>query len=319
MRFDLFDLQLFVAIAEAGNLTQASNKLHIVPSASSARIKQLEDSFGVRLFHRASTGLSLTPAGQAMLFHARRILLRANRMRDELSEFSRGLQGVVRIFSISIGATVYLPKALSSFLTKHAQVSVEIEEHISDDIIRAVREYRADIGIIGGKFAVDELQIFPYANERLVVLASVDHPICARPDISFEEALDLDFIGLNPHNTLNLFLIRQANQVGKTFRTRALVRGPYEASAMVVGNAGITIVEESVARQCALTMPLRAIPLSDPWALREMQICVRNLGELPPFARDLVAMLRADGTSLTPASAGAAAPSPISNAPSGID
>lgn len=292
MRFDIFDLRLFVATAEAGNLTRASRLMNIVPAAASARIKHLEEIFAVSLFQRESSGVRLTPAGHSMLFHARRILVQCNRMRDDLSEFTKGLKGIVRIYSISIGVTEYLPRVLVEFLAKHPNVSVEIEEHLSDEVIQAVRDLNVDIGIIGGTFEISDLIVYPYRREQLVVLTPRDHPLSRGKQISLEEAVDHDFVSFSEGNTLNALLARRANAIGKSFKIRARVKGAYEIGRMVESNVGISIMEESAARRCATVSDVHLVPLSDAWSLREVAICIRGLDSLSESARDLVHLLR---------------------------
>jgi DNA-binding transcriptional LysR family regulator len=299
LRFDLFDLQLFTAVAAARNLTQAAKRLHIATAAASARIKHLEASLGVLLFDREPTGLRLTPAGETALHHARRLLAESDRLRDDLSGYGRGLKGLVRIASLSIGATEHLPRVLSGFLREHPDVNVEITELVSEDVIRAVRSLGADIGIFAGALDTHELQVYPYVDERLVVLTPLDHPLARRKRVSFEEAIDHDFVGFSEASTLNPFLLRRSAEIGKTFRKRALLRGPYEVSRMVEAGVGISIMEESAARRYAATTRVRIVPLSDDWALREMKVCVRDLAALPAFARELVGHLRR-GQALAP-------------------
>jgi DNA-binding transcriptional LysR family regulator len=66
---------------------------------------------------------------------------------------------------------------------------------------------------------------------------------------------------------------------------------------MVEAGVGVSILPSSAARRHALSMAIDTVPLSDAWALREMQICMRNLQALPAFARDLVDLLVADAES----------------------
>jgi len=70
MHFDLIDLRLFVNISEQNSLTGGAERSHMSLPAASARIKNLEDSFGTRLLHRTGQGVTLTPPGQALLHHA---------------------------------------------------------------------------------------------------------------------------------------------------------------------------------------------------------------------------------------------------------
>lgn len=304
MRFDFTDLNLLIAVAEAGNLTLAANRVHIAPAAASSRIKHLEIALGAQLFYRESTGLRLTPAGGAALPYARRLLAQATRMRDDMAQYGNGVKGNVRIHSISIAATEYLPAALSAFLARNPNVNVELEEHITDEILRAVREQAADIGIFAGDMATHELQVFPYVTDRMVVITPPGHPLSRRRKIDFERAVSFEFVGVNESNTLHLFLARMSNEIGKSFRSRALVRSLYEVSRMVEAGVGISIIEESAARRFAKGMRICIVPLSDPWSTRVLKICVRDLATLPSFAQDLVDQLRA--TPVKPARKGKA-------------
>lgn len=292
MRFDLFDLRLFVSVAEAGNLTRAARQMHIVPAAASARIKRLEEALGAALFERESTGVHLTPAGHAAVGHARRILAQVSMMSDDVAQYGRGIKGRVRVFAVSVAVTEYLPTQLAEFLVNHPDVNIEIAEHISDEIIRAVRDQDADIGIIGTMATPHDLQVFPYLEEHLVVVTPVGHPLHRRKQVSFEEAIDYDYIGVNESHSMHVFLARQSNQIGKPFKLRSSVRGWYEVSRMVEKGAGISIMEISAARRHAAAAKIAIVPLADPWALRELKLCVKDMLRLPSFARDLVDALR---------------------------
>lgn len=97
MRYDLTSLEVFVAVAESGNLTRAGARQHLAVSAISKRIAELEEVAGAALLLRHARGVSLTAAGQSMLHYARQLLQVMERMRGELSEYAGGLKGVVRV------------------------------------------------------------------------------------------------------------------------------------------------------------------------------------------------------------------------------
>jgi DNA-binding transcriptional LysR family regulator len=59
-------------------------------------------------------------------------------------------------------------------------------------------------------------------------------------------------------------------------------------------NVGVGVVPASTVRRAAKTMAIKAVDLADPWALRELTICLRDFDALPPFARQLVEHMRAD-------------------------
>ena len=75
-RLDLTTLQLFLAVYEEGTLTRAAEREAIAVSAASRRLLELEQAVGATLFQRNARGMTLTPAGETLLYHARRVIVR---------------------------------------------------------------------------------------------------------------------------------------------------------------------------------------------------------------------------------------------------
>src|SRR5688572_15362620 len=98
------------------------------------------------------------------------MLQQHERMRGELGNFSRGLKGYVKLLSNTIAATEFLPNALAIFLASHPNIDIELEERSSGDIINAVSGGYADAGIIVDTGDCGDLQTFPFAGDRLVVI-----------------------------------------------------------------------------------------------------------------------------------------------------
>ena len=84
MRFDLVDLQLFIAVAETRSITNGAAKVHLALASASERIKGLEEALGVVLLTRGRRGVELTPAGESLLDHARVVLHNVEAMRGDL-------------------------------------------------------------------------------------------------------------------------------------------------------------------------------------------------------------------------------------------
>ncbi|MBC7042311.1 LysR family transcriptional regulator, partial [Salmonella enterica subsp. enterica serovar Enteritidis] len=96
-KIDLLTLELFVAIAEEQSIAKAAEKKNIVASAVSRRISDVEDRFQVELLHRHSKGIEPTPAGFALLEHARIILGNLSRLESELTGYRQGKRGLIRV------------------------------------------------------------------------------------------------------------------------------------------------------------------------------------------------------------------------------
>jgi DNA-binding transcriptional LysR family regulator len=106
--------------------------------------------------------------------------------------------------------------------------------------------------------------------------------------------LDHDFVGLDRASALQRFLADKAARIGQPLRLRVQLRSFDAVCRLVECKVGIGIVPETTAHRVAGAMAITAVALSDPWATRELTICVRDFSALPPYARQLVEHLRAD-------------------------
>lgn len=292
MRFDLIDLSLFRHVVEAGSITRGAERARLALAAASTRIRAMETALGAALLLRGRQGVSPTPAGRTLLAHARAILDQTERLRTDLAPFSGGFAGQVRILSNTNALTEFLPEALGSFLAAHPQVSIDLEERLSDEIVGLVAEGGADIGIVAGTVDTGGLSTFPFRSDRFVLVVAHDHPLIARAAIGFAEVLEQDFVGLDRASALQRFLADKAARIGRPLRLRVQLRSFDAVCRLVENRVGVGIVPETTARRAARTMAIAVVPLTDAWALRELTIVIRSLEALPPFARDLVEHLR---------------------------
>ena len=150
-----------------------------------------------------------------MLQHARTILAQAERLREDLGAYARGLAGQVRVLSNTNALTEFLPETLSSFLTAHPDVSVDLEERLSDEIVGLIAEGVGDIGIVAGTVDYGGLHTFPFRSDRFVLVVARDHPLARRARIGFAEVLDYDFVGLDRASAIQRFLADKASRIGR--------------------------------------------------------------------------------------------------------
>jgi DNA-binding transcriptional LysR family regulator len=292
MRFDLVDLDLFRHVVEAGSITHGAERAHLALGAASTRIRHMEEAFGAALLVRGRQGVAPTQAGRTLLQHARTILRQTARLREDLGAYAGGFAGHVRMLSNTNALTEFLPEALSSFLSAHPHVSVDLEERLSDEIVGLIAEGVGDIGIVAATVDPSTLETYPFRNDRFVLVVGRDHTLAARARIAFAEVLDHDFVGLDRASALQRFLADKAARAGRPLRLRVQLRSFDAVCRLVECNVGIGIVPETTARRVASMMAIVPVALTDAWAARALTICVRRLAELPPYARDLVAHLR---------------------------
>src|ERR1700726_3488603 len=293
MRFDLVDLSLFRHVVDAGSITHGAERAHLALAAASTRIRNMEDALGARLLVRSRLGVAPTPAGRALLQHARAILRQAERLNEDLGVYAGGLAGQIRVLSNTNALTEFLPEALSAFLAAHPRISVDLEERLSDEIVALIAEGVADLGVIAGTVDAGALETYPFRRDRFVLVVARDHPLAKRAKIGFEDVLEHDFVGLDRASAIQRFLATKAVRIGRPLRLRVQLRSFDAVCRLVECKVGIGIVPETTARRVSKTMAIAIVPLADSWAVRELTICVRDINELPLYARQLVEHLRA--------------------------
>ena len=287
MRPDLASLALFIRIADTRSITKAAEAAHIALAAASRRIAQLEDQFGVQLLYRTARGVELTPAGNALLFHARQMLSKVDEMRAEISDYSRGAKGMVRIQANASALAQYLPHDLATFSAAYPAIKVSMGEERSGAIVDAVRTGGTDVGIVMEGAEAPGLELYEYRTDILCAVLPRKHPERARK-LAFARLLDYDFVGLEGNTVISQLMLDAAHRAEKPLRLRVQVKSFDVVARMIQAGLGIGVLPEDAARSFAKPMGLRMIPLTDAWARRRMFVCVREYASLPAPARQLV-------------------------------
>lgn len=295
MRFDLTDLRLFLHVAEAESITHGAERSHLALASASARIRGMEETLGVPLLERGRRGIRPTPAGQSLLHHARIVLQQLERMRGELGEYAHGLKGHVRLLSNTAALAEFLPEALAPFLAGHPHIDIDLEEKPSHEIVGAVAEGLADAGVVADHADLSGLEVFPFRVDRLVVVMPRGHALSSRRRIAFREVMGHEFVGLDAANALQQHINHHAIRAGHPLKIRVRVRGFDGICRMVEQGVGLGIVPESSAKRCRRFTAIRAVRLTDPWAVRRLCVCVRRMDALPLHTRQMVEHLTRGG------------------------
>ncbi len=287
-RFDLVDLRLFSMVAEGSSLTRGAERACLSVAAASLRIKSLEEGVGAQLLYRNKRGMSLTSAGEMFLEHALSVLAEVEKLQVALQPFSSGIQGHVRLFANPTAISEFLPAVLAKFFEIHSRVTLDLQERLSAEVVRAVHDGVADIGVISAGVAVDGLETFPYKKDKMVLVVPKNHPLAEFECTSFADTLEYEFIGLNSHSTTYTYLQKEVLEYGRSMLQRVQV-GSYDAMCrMIQAGVGIGIMPEMVARRHENFSEINIIYLSNEWATRELRICVRKKEDLPIFTRELI-------------------------------
>lgn len=283
--------RLFVSVLEEGSIARAARREAIAASAISKRISELEQRLGQVLLRRHASGVELTAAGAAVLRRARNLLHEAGQLEAELRLLGSGVTGHVRVAAGETMLISRVPDALGSFLRANPGIHVELDEGLHADVLRAVQDQAADIGVLSGEAVPAGLWTRPWHRDQIVAVVRPDHPLAGYPGVTMAEMLEHDIIGQDRRGALGALLAREATALGRSMRVRVSADGYDVVCRLAQQGLGIGIVAESSAGFFAPTMGLVARPVLDSWARRQHRLCVRDPASLSPAARLLLDML----------------------------
>jgi DNA-binding transcriptional LysR family regulator len=283
-------LRLIVAVCDHQNIARAAAKENIEPSAISKRIAQLEADLGTQLLVRVRRGVQPTPAGLALLEHARTVLFTMDRIVNDVAAFGSGVKGHVRMMATASAIAESLLDDVAAFMREDANrnIKVDIEERTSPELVRQLKEGSASVGVCWDSADLEGLGSLPYRRDRLALAVHPDHPLARRKSLRFEQTLDYEHVGLPPSTAVHTMLRRAAARTGRNLIYRVIVSNFDATFRVVAANLGIGIVPIEVGASYASMLGIMLIPLSDAWAQRRFIVCFQKREMLQPAARRLV-------------------------------
>jgi DNA-binding transcriptional LysR family regulator len=279
---DLTSLRLFVTVCDTGNMSRAAEKANMVASAVSKRLAQLEATVGASLLTRRKHGVVPTPAGETLLEHARSMLLSASRIERDMASHAAGIQGRVNLLATASVMAESLADEIAGFLQmpQHQNIQIDLEERISPEVVRGIREGVASIGICWDAAETGLLKTRTYRHDHLCVAVPHGHPLCALPEVRYADTLDFE-------------LQREASLLGKRLQHRVIVTNFEAALRVVRAGLAIALVPREVTTLYAEAYGLDILPLQESWSKRRFILCHRGEDVLSPAAHLLLNHLSA--------------------------
>lgn len=290
-KLDLLSLRLFLTICEESSISRTAARERITASAVTKRMQDLEYLFGVKLLYRTPGNTSPTPVGEALAARARQLFQVVEDLRAELSEYADGARGHLRISAAPSALAGFLAADLREFALAHPNIELDIREQLSVEVVHAVSTGTADLGFYATPPVISaDVASYLYKRDELVVVMPRDHPFASKAELAFADLLSMDLIGVNDSSSVMSQLRRAAADLNKQLRVRHYVQSNEIAREMVGAGFGVTVLPQGIAG-FARTGATVSARLTDPWARRELRVCVRDDGSLPVQARTMLRFL----------------------------
>jgi len=291
-RMDLLTLRVVIAVAESGSISAGSDRLQLAVAAASARISALEAALGVRIFERSPRGVELTPAGRMLVQRGRELVDGADQLATDLRDWSLGLAGHVRMLVNASALLEVLPQRLEAFMRSHPRIHVDVEERFSPEVLDALLEGRADLGVVDVTMHARGLAFFPLFSDQLALVVPAAHPLAGQSEVRLAQLVAENFIVLAGPNAVTTRLLNAAAAAREPINVRMQMRSFDAACRMVAAGLGVAVLPmEAIAPQLA-HLALRAVPVAEDWARRTHYLALRAGEDAPAAARTLAEALR---------------------------
>lgn len=287
-RLDLVSLSLFALVVRTGSISKGAALANLAVGAASKRMSDLEAMTGTMLLERHSRGVALTAAGHALHRHAQAILRDVDLLTADLSDYASGLVGVVRLWANTSAVTQFLPSDLAAFTAANPGIRIEFEEGDSREIVTAVTDGRADLGIFADRTPTHGLQLVHYKKDRLVLVVPGSHALSDRQAVDFRDVIEHDFVSLSEGTSLARRLQEETEALGCKIKLRIRVRSFDAMCKMVAAGMGIAVLPAEAVRELIGSLGLRQIALNDPWSERSLLIGLRDAKAMPRHVRLLL-------------------------------
>lgn len=275
-RFDFVSVQLAVLCAQSGNLTAAARACHLVLPAASRRIKDLESAIGFQLFERHSRGLTVTAAGRVFMRHGLALLQEMQALSRELNDLQQGVLRHIQLCAGTGAISQFLPPLIAKYSRAHPEIQVDLEERVSEHVVLALRERRADVGVFVEGTNAEGLDAKVFRFDELVLIFPLRHALAGKKPIAFADTLDEPWISLNPGAALLQQQLSAAMAVGKRLKLRMQVNSFDAVSHMVSSGLGVALLPKAAAMPILKSMNLGWRPLQDEWAKRRLMVGIRK-------------------------------------------
>lgn len=288
---DIVKFKAFFTVATLKNISKAAEQLYYTQPAVSAQIRELENSYGARLFRRVGQNLELTEAGVQLLPFAEQLLELFEKSRKTVNDVVDIENHCVRIGASSLPGTYLVPELITDFRAHDPGANIFLTVKDAYEIEQAILAGEVDVGILGraggshrtSRFVQEEL-----LEDPLVVVVSPAHPLADR-DRLVPEDLDGEPLIVPPENRLTRRAVeKRFRRLGLEFKPAFEIADTEAIKRMVMQNLGITVLSSMVCRREVEVGWLRALEVESLDLRREIYLVHQQDRYMVPAVQSFV-------------------------------
>ena len=287
---EMQQLRYVVAVARSGNFSRAAEQCHVSQPSLSQQIQKLEDELGGRLFDRMKRTAKLTPAGEAFLPRAKKILEEVDAARREASDTKGLLHGIVTLGVLPTIAPYLLPEVMKKFIKKFPGVEIVVQEDTTARLLKLALAYEIDFVLASHPIHDERLEIQKLFTEELLLALPPGHPLARKKMVNAGNLEKERFIMMQTGHCLGdqilRFCDRRDLKPNISFRSAQLET----IQSLVSAGLGVSLVPQ-MAAQSKKNYPPEYRSFSAPRPSRQVVIAWPRQRPLSRAANELVKML----------------------------
>jgi DNA-binding transcriptional LysR family regulator len=284
--------KIFRDLAETGSFSRAATTNGITQSAVSQQIRALEQRFQVSLIERGRRAFALTAEGEAFLGASREIVDVYEHLDDRLKSLSNTVEGQVTVGAIYSIGLHELPPYIKAFRAAHPAVEVQVQYRRSWEMYGAVLDGEVDLGVVCYPVRKKGLQIIPFLNDRLVLIAHPRHPLATRSSVTLADLQGERFISFEPDQPTRKVIDRALKDRGIQVKHAIEFDSVETVKRAVEIENGISIVPARTVHQEVENGALASVAIVGPEMWRPLGILLRRDRARSPALREFLASLQ---------------------------
>ncbi|MGH7620696.1 MAG: LysR substrate-binding domain-containing protein [Gemmatimonadaceae bacterium] len=247
MSLNLHHVRIFTAVVDHGGFTKAARALRLSQPAISKSLNELERRLQATLLDRSGKPVVLTEAGRTLYARASELFGVERAAERELREL-RGLKrGVLRVAASPTIATYLLPPYLGRFQTRHPSMRIRIMTGNTSAVLRALLQFRVDVALVEGPVDHARVEVVPWRQDELVVIAAPDHPLARDPAVDSQRLAAEQFLVREPGSGTRVVAERALAARGVRLARIIRIGGPEAIKQGVAAGLGLGIVSRAAA------------------------------------------------------------------------
>jgi DNA-binding transcriptional LysR family regulator len=295
MAYSLPQLRAFVTLADERSFTRAARRLNLSQPALTVQIRNLELSFGGKLFDRDPGGVALTRVGGELAPRLRRLLSDLDGVMSEARDIADGRRGTIRIAALPSFSAGRLPDLVARFRATNPAIAFVIRDAIASKVVAAVQSEAVDLGITAGVELTKGVEILHEASDRLCVVFPRRHPLASKRQVALADLADFPLVLMDPETSVRAIVDAAFVSAGRIVRPAAEATYMMTAVSLVRAGLGITILPAS-AKEIDAEPSLRSRPIDDARFSRTISLIKKRTRTLPPvcedFLKDLIGAMK---------------------------